>query len=378
MTQAGFDVDNQGNVTGPSGNTLSDAAIAAIANYVTDADLVATVTAKDGTADAIASNLANRYYYITTTTGSAVTITSTNPNAKVIDKNEFSTIRKSAGTQYDEKSMEAITAVGQDQPFTIEVTKKHGATKLVVTDTMTDMTFNDDVVVKIGDADVATSNYSVAKDGNAKFTITFHTDYVKGLADDTVLTINYSGKVTSDALQVNPATNKATLTTDNDKTVDSEIVKVYNAKLAVTKKDGDGKALAGAGFVIKNSEGKYYQLGNNVINWVDSIDDATEYKSDNSGAVPAFTGLGAGTYTLVEKTVPAGYNKAADSTFTITEHDYTAQNLEQSSTVTNNAGSALPSTGGIGTTIFYVVGALLVIGCGIFLVARRRASKEEE
>ena len=86
----------------------------------------------------------------------------------------------------------------------------------------------------------------------------------------------------------------------------------------------------------------------------------------------SFTGLANGTYTLIEKTVPAGYNKAADSTFTVAEHNYTAANLEQTAEVTNNSGSELPATGGIGTTIFYIIGAILVIGAGVVLVTRRR------
>ena len=90
--------------------------------------------------------------------------------------------------------------------------------------------------------------------------------------------------------------------------------------------------------------------------------------------MPAFTGLANGTYTLVEKTVPAGYNKAADSTFTIEAGDYTKQNLEQASTVINKAGTELPSTGGMGTTLFYVVGGILVLAAGIMLVARKRMS----
>ena len=77
---------------------------------------------------------------------------------------------------------------------------------------------------------------------------------------------------------------------------------------------------------------------------------------------------------MIEKTVPEGYNKAADQTFTIAEHNYTAENLEQTAEVTNEAGSELPTTGGIGTTIFYIVGAILVIGGGILLVSRRRMS----
>ena len=55
----------------------------------------------------------------------------------------------------------------------------------------------------------------------------------------------------------------------------------------------------GAGFVIQNADKKYYNLTNGVVTWVDSIDNATEYKSDAQGAVPAFTGLVDGTYTLV-------------------------------------------------------------------------------
>ena len=59
-------------------------------------------------------------------------------------------------------------------------------------------------------------------------------------------------------------------------------------------------------------------------------------------------------------------------TFTIAKGDYTTTNLEQTATVTNNSGEELPSTGGIGTTIFYIIGAILVIGAGVVLVTRRR------
>jgi LPXTG-motif cell wall-anchored protein len=138
--------------------------------------------------------------------------------------------------------------------------------------------------------------------------------------------------------------------------------------------------LAGAGFVIQNSQNKYYKLTTettggvttNVVEWVDSIDDATEYTSDADGKVTAFTGLANGTYTLIEKTVPKGYNKAADSTFTIVEKDYTAGNLEQATEVVNNGGAELPSTGGSGTTMLYIIGAILLVGAGILLVTRRR------
>ncbi len=54
---------------------------------------------------------------------------------------------------------------------------------------------------------------------------------------------------------------------------------------------------------------------------------------------------------------------------------FTATNLEQEATVVNNAGSELPSTGGIGTTIFYVAGIVLVLGAAAIIIARRKAEQ---
>ena len=93
--------------------------------------------------------------------------------------------------------------------------------------------------------------------------------------------------------------------------------------------------------------------------------------------VPAFTGLGAGVYTLIEEQVPNGYNKAADLEFTISNSDYTTTNLEQTAPVINNEGVELPSTGGIGTKIFIAVGAVLVVVAAVVIVTNQRAKKEE-
>jgi len=108
-----------------------------------------------------------------------------------------------------------------------------------------------------------------------------------------------------------------------------------------------------------------------------------------------FTGLGAGDYTLSETKVPDGYNKIADITFTIgftTEQTATGYSVKFTSsnrdvkvgadnklslTVENQKGVELPATGGIGTVIFYVLGAALLIGCGVVLVSKRRMTKEK-
>ena len=104
------------------------------------------------------------------------------------------------------------------------------------------------------------------------------------------------------------------------------------------------------------------------------------------GTVFKFEGLDAGTYKLEETTVPTGYNQADPIEFTITA-DYKDQTLTING-IANNAGvlvtdvenltgTELPSTGGIGTTIFYVAGGILVVGAAVMLIAKKRTENEE-
>ena len=237
--------------------------------------------------------------------------------------------------------------------------------------------------------------YEVSKTPDEGDTITLTFTFEEALKEGTEIKIAYTATVTSDALQDKPAENTATVSYGNNYqyTTVPDNTKVYNAKFTVTKTDQDDKPLAGAGFVIKNKDGKYYQLTNPsqadssasqtegeaavtapTVNWVDKIEDATEYISDAEGKVQAFTGLADGTYTLSEKTTPAGYNSVADSTFEIKGNDYSAENLKQSATIINQSGAVLPSTGGMGTTIFYLFGSLLVLGAAVLMVTRRRVT----
>ncbi len=374
--------------------TLSDADIAAIAAYVTDADIVDTKTVM-GTTAAVFSDLAYGYYYVSTTTGSLVVIDSTKPDVAVVDKNTVPELDKQAKQAADPTYMEidtaghnAIAQVGTTVPYEATITVGKGAIGYVFHDKMGNgLSYNGDVKVYNGNDEVTegTATFSKTTDTAAgdTITITFVDSYTKALPEGTVLTIKYSATITSDALTVTPATNTASLEYGDENgsnSVPEVPVNVYNAKFTVTKKDEKGDALAGAGFVLKNATNKYYKLtvtaGVASVTWVDTIADATELTTTTGtdGNVISFTGLGKGTYTLVENTVPTGYNGAADVTFTVAGDNYTTTNLEQTAEVTNNKGAELPSTGGIGTTIFYIIGAILVIGAGVLLVTRRRMS----
>lgn len=367
---AGFTVDAAGNVTF-EGDSLDDTTIAAIAAYVEGDAPIATVTSTGGAA-AVAVGLPNGYYYITTSTGTVVTIDSTNPNVEVNDKNTVPTVDKviSGASSYDEDGKAALAQVGTEVEYTATITVGEGATGYVFKDTMGAGLEYVDGSLSIAGATEGT-DYTVAIGTDPTITVTFEDSFVTTV-DEIVVT--YKATVTSDALQDEPAKNTATISYGNDSQFTSQPseTEVYNAKLTVTKEDGNGEPLAGAGFVLQNAEGAYYKLEDGVVSWVESIDDADEHVSDAEGNVPSFTGLANGTYTLVEKTVPAGYNKAADQEFTVAEHDYTATNLSQEATVVNNVGSELPSTGGMGTTILYVIGAACVIGASFYLIRKRR------
>ena len=160
---------------------------------------------------------------------------------------------------------------------------------------------------------------------------------------------------------------------ENGKTPD-DVVIVFSYKVIINKKDGEGNPLTGAGFTLykKNDSGEYVAV-------------SSELKGDDMTTF-IWSGLDDGDYKLVETTTPAGYNTIADIEFTITAtHDSALTDLSGgdkftgevstgtvSADIENKAGATLPETGGIGTTIFYVLGAVLVVGAGVVLVTKKR------
>jgi LPXTG-motif cell wall-anchored protein len=116
----------------------------------------------------------------------------------------------------------------------------------------------------------------------------------------------------------------------------------------------------------------------------------TTYTSafESDGGEKILTRLPDGEYKLDEVYVPAGYiNTLGSIYFTIEEGVISSRTADSSElvelspsgtmkllTVTNEPGAALPHTGGIGTTIFYIFGSILVLVGGIYFIARRRAA----
>lgn len=167
-------------------------------------------------------------------------------------------------------------------------------------------------------------------------------------------------------------------------TFDFDFVKIFDGseeELTATFKlqDADGNDIS----FIQDAEGNYVKADS------DDEDSDTTITMTN-GEQLNFLGFEAGEYSLVELSTSTGYNLldgpvAITITDTSTEeaisHEVTyvingQESAEGVVTVTNYAGTVLPSTGGMGTTIFYIVGAILVIGAGVVLVTRRRMNAD--
>ena len=152
------------------------------------------------------------------------------------------------------------------------------------------------------------------------------------------------------------------------------VTKTYQFEvLKYAANDSAKNPLAGATFQLKDAS-------QTVVKLVKVTD--TEYRvanGDEASAVDSFTTVASGkivikgvdldSYTLVETAAPAGYNKLnQDKKFTVTADQ--ALTVE----IPNNSGTELPSTGGMGTTIFYVLGSVLVLGAVVLLVTKKRMS----
>ena len=384
------DIDEQGYVTWKTDKKTAadmEAFGKAAAAAVSGKTVVATQTP---TADGsfTFANLDAGYYLITSSNGTLAIVdtTPTNPAATVNEKNPDHTLDKQV--QEDSNSTwgkENSAQIGDTVNFKTTITVKKGARNLVMHDKMEDgLTFSgaDNVAIagltKGTDYTVAVSTTEAPLTDDCTFEIRFAQSYLDTITSDTTLTVTYAAVLNEKADITNGEKNDAKITWgDASNTEWSETVtKTYQFEvLKYAANDAEKSPLAGATFQLKDASG-------NVVKLVKVSD--TEYRvanGDEEGAVDSFTTVASGkivikgvdldTYTLVETAAPAGYNTLKDPV-EVTVLATNALTVE----VPNNAGTELPSTGGMGTTIFYVLGSILVIGAAVLLVTRKRMSNK--
>lgn len=385
---------------------ITDSNVATFAQAALDYALknsVSTVTSAQGTgAQVTVSGLTLGYYLvypqgatnILSGNASIASLSITNKTADITPKATWPDITKKAESVENNDSVTVGQVINYEIDGTVPDTTGYTTYTYKVSDTMsTGLTFNKDVVVKVNDVVInVTPTYTT--DG-----FTVELDAVKYTAGNSIV-ITYSATVNDNAVTVDKVNNTAKLTYSNTPTTTTEStskeINNHTNKITIDKtaNDANGEKLNNAVFVLKNSENKYYKytaatsttpakvewvlVENATVASLKAAADAgtiTSKTTDTNGAAE-FDGIPDGTYSLVEIQSPDGYNLLTESVTVDVDKDHASNTtVNQTANVINNTGSELPSTGGMGTAIFYALGAALAIGAGVILVTRKRLSK---
>ena len=306
--------------------------------------------------EAVFSGLTTGYYFVTTTTGSLCSLASYDAKELVVDKHDAPSVTKTVD--------KANANVGDQVTYTLNITLQPGES-IVLDDTLSaGLTLDAQSNLSVsGTTDYEVKTWDTTKDAS-KLQIAF------GAVDEkTTVTVSYKATINDSALTQNSVTNEATLSYGNKQKTTPSKAETKLFSFEIDKVDADsGDALEGVEFQLTNGAGKYYD-GTTV--WTDT---ETTLTTDSDGKI-AVNGLAAGTYTLTETKPLATYSNlsspvtviiAEDGTVTVTNADSEGNVV----TIENISGAELPTTGGMGTTILYIVGLLLIVGAGACLVIR--------
>ena len=302
-------------------------------------------------------------------------------NAKKIDVQ----IEKEASEE------DQVVAIGKEVTYTVTTTVPYISEKVTddtlvynITDTLTGATYvrntNEkvDVLVSVnGVAEAAAREVAITTgEGTEQFVID-----LKDIAKDRTKA-NNSLVLTYKVIITEQHTHNSVVPSDGEHEFEPATTDLYTGSITMTKTDEANIKLAGAGFVVYNTndvqfKDKYATFNeNNVLTgWVDSVDGATEVFTDNNGTVTIYGLDDSVTYYFEEKTAPTGYS--INETDSVATWDATSEVTAKvgSATMVDTKLIALPSTGGIGTTIFTVAGCGIMIAAAFFFFAGRK--KEE-
>ncbi len=369
-----------------------------------------TKTAEKGTVSF--TDLPLGYYLVGSSTGALANLDTTNPTMTMDAKNAVPTSNKVIVTG-DTTASSNTASTGSTVNYKTTITVQAGAENYVLHDTMSSgLTFDQDslevnVVRGTGSSTTtpATVNDEYAltpgADGHS-FTVSFTQEFLDTLNPGDQIVITYDALLNSDAAVTQPGQDKGTPNTNTSyvtygsgagKTTESS-TNTYTYALPVykyTTVGGEQKGLAGATFTLSTN-----QDGSNPITFTENVVDpkVTEPNFITTGDTGKFTlnGLAPGTYYLTETAAPDGYAKltapvkiviAADGTtyaetITVNENTTKEEKPIEEVSVENTTHSELPGTGGIGTTIFYVIGSILLVGAIILFVTRKRMNNAEK
>ena len=314
--------------------------------------------------------------------------------------------------------------IGDSIPFQLKATLANNVSsyttyKVVFHDTLSKgLTYNNDAKVYIGGTETNGFTVTATVNADGTTTLTVSCDDVKalGAGNSSVITVEYTVKLNENAvlgsagnpnevyLEYSNNPNKSENGNNETGETPKDVVIVFTYKTIINKVDSENKPLTGAAFKLeKLIKGKDGAAGT----WTT----VKEFTVDETTTSFTFSGLDDGQYKLTETKTPAGYNTIDPIYFVIeATHDVTADaptlktlnayltdangnkqtemkdgesvNIDLgtvdltagsiTTTVVNKSGAQLPETGGIGTTIFYVLGGVLVLAAVVLLVTKKR------
>ena len=320
--------------------------------------------------------------------------------------------------------------IGDSIPFQLKATladnvSSYTTYKVVFHDTLSKgLTYNNDAKVYIDGTETNGFTVTATVNADGTTTLTVSCDDVKALSagNSSVITVEYTAKLNENAvlgsagnpnevyLEYSNNPNKSEEGNNETGETPKDVVIVFTYKTIINKVDSENKPLTGAAFklekLIKGKDGA-----------ADTWTTVKEFTVDETTTSFTFSGLDDGQYKLTETKTPAGYNTIDPIYFVIeATHDETADaptlktlnayltdangnkqtemkdgesvNIDLgtvdltagsiTTTVVNKSGAQLPETGGIGTTIFYVLGGVLVLAAVVLLVTKKRMSGAEK
>lgn len=361
------------------------------------------VTEVDGKKLGKFSNLDLGYYLIDSTIGALCGLTTTNLNASINAKNYIPSIDKQVKEDSTGNWGDVNTAdIGQIVEFRTTINVHAGAENFILHDKMSaGLTFQEVLKVEHVIPDVTTTTY-LSTDANASdvfsldtvtdactFEVVFTKEFCDSLETNDKVIVYYTAMLNRNALVSGANVNDAWLEYGDENYTTSDQTKTYTYGFDLVKTDSQNKLIDGAEFKIYDALTGGHEVA------VVLMDDGETYRrarADETGisivvknGQVRVVGFDNGTYYLEETVTPSGYNQlAARQKFIISDGNLDATfndgifSTGSGVHVVNKSGTILPETGGLGTTIFVVLGGFTVLAAGVLLFAKKRLSQVAE
>ena len=333
------------------------------------------------------------YYLVDSSLGAICSLDTTDAVVTIKEKNSVPTVDKTVkengtyGKQND-------ASIGDTVEFKTVITVGKGAQNYVLHDTMsTGLTLDETsftVTAKKSDNTVVstTGKYTIKEtpDNGDTFTIVFVNELVEEIGANGTIEVTYSATLNSNAVIAGEGNiNNTDLDYGDNHNTTSTPTKTFTYSFDIVKTKSSNEVLTGAEFNLLDVNNNiikvvFVEEANGVKIYKVSEDQTVNGVSIEAG-VARILGLDSGTYALNETVIPEGYNRlASNPTITLdsqNNHATVEDNMYRNGglQVINYTGAELPSTGGMGTTMFITIGSLMVIGFGILLVTKFRMSK---